>query len=80
MAVDIHDLLDLIHILQRRRSQLFDHLPAVCREENEVYRILYTLTAMVASVSPVMGENISMLERIRCPTGDMQPALRHHAV
>ena len=25
-----HDLLDLIHILQRRRSQLFDHLPAVC--------------------------------------------------
>lgn len=33
-------------------------------EENEVYRILYTLTAMVASVSPVMGENISMLERL----------------
>ena len=33
-------------------------------EENEVYRILYTLTAMVASSADVMNENISMMERL----------------
>lgn len=34
------------------------------REENEVYRILYTLTAMVAASVEVMKENISMMERL----------------
>ena len=33
-------------------------------EENEVYRILYTLTAMVAASADVMNENISMMERL----------------
>lgn len=33
-------------------------------EENEVYRILYTLTAMVAASADVMDENISMMERL----------------
>ena len=33
-------------------------------EENEVYRILYTLTAMVAAAADVMNENISMMERL----------------
>ena len=33
-------------------------------EENEVYRILYTLTAMVAASEDVMNENISMMERL----------------
>lgn len=33
-------------------------------EENEVYRILYTLTAMVAEVVPVMNENIRMMEKL----------------
>ena len=33
-------------------------------EENEVYRILYTLTAMVAATADVMNENISMMERL----------------
>lgn len=34
------------------------------REENEVYRILYTLTAMVADGAPAMEENIAMLEKL----------------
>lgn len=33
-------------------------------EENEVYRILYTLTAMVADTSAVMNENISLIEKL----------------
>lgn len=33
-------------------------------EENEVYRILYTLTAMVASSITVMNENITMIEKL----------------
>ena len=33
-------------------------------EENEVYRILYTLTAMVADAAPVMNQNIEMIERL----------------
>ena len=33
-------------------------------EENEVYRILYTLIAMVAASADVMNENISMMERL----------------
>lgn len=33
-------------------------------EENEVYRILYTLTAMVAEAVPVMNENIRMMEKL----------------
>lgn len=33
-------------------------------EENEVYRILYTLTAMVAASAEAMNENISMMERL----------------
>ncbi len=34
------------------------------REENEVYRILYTLTAMVASSAPVIQENIRLMEKL----------------
>lgn len=33
-------------------------------EENEVYRILYTLTAMVAQQAQVMERNIAMLEKL----------------
>lgn len=33
-------------------------------EENEVYRILYTLTAMVADTVPVMNENIRLIEKL----------------
>lgn len=33
-------------------------------EENEVYRILYTLTAMVASAVEVMNENVRMIEKL----------------
>ncbi len=33
-------------------------------EENEVYNILYTLSAMVASAAPVMDENIKMIEKL----------------
>ncbi len=33
-------------------------------EENEVYRILYALTAMVAEMVPVMNENIRMMEKL----------------
>lgn len=33
-------------------------------EENEVYRILYTLTAMVASAIDVMNENVRMIEKL----------------
>ena len=34
------------------------------REENEVHRILYTLTAMVASSAPEMQENIRLMEKL----------------
>lgn len=33
-------------------------------EENEIYRILYTLTAMVADTTAVMEENIAMIEKL----------------
>ena len=33
-------------------------------EENEVYRILYTLTAMVTASAPVMYENLKMIEKL----------------
>ncbi len=33
-------------------------------EDDEVYRILYTLTAMVAASNPVMSENIAMIEKL----------------
>ena len=33
-------------------------------EENEVYRILYTLTAMVGDAALLMDENIAMIERL----------------
>jgi len=33
-------------------------------EENEVYRILYTLSAMVAASATVISENIAMLEKL----------------
>lgn len=33
-------------------------------EENEVYRILYTLTAMVADAVEIMKENITMIEKL----------------
>lgn len=34
------------------------------REENEIYRILYTLSAMVAASSAAMNENIAMIEKL----------------
>lgn len=33
-------------------------------EENEVYRILYTLSAMVSAAAPVLHENLSMIEKL----------------
>lgn len=33
-------------------------------EDDEVYRILYTLTTMVAASNPVMSENIAMIEKL----------------
>lgn len=33
-------------------------------EENEVYQILYTLSAMVASDAPILKENIKMIEKL----------------
>ena len=33
-------------------------------EENEVYRILYTLSALVLSVAPVLQENLHMMEKL----------------
>lgn len=33
-------------------------------EDDEIYRILYTLTAMVAESNPVMSENITMIEKL----------------
>lgn len=33
-------------------------------EENEVYQILYTLSAMVAEAAPILGENISVIEKL----------------
>ncbi len=33
-------------------------------EENEVYRILYTLSAFVSQVSPVLKENLAMIEKL----------------
>ena len=33
-------------------------------EENEIYRILYTLTAMVATAAGAMNRNISMIEKL----------------
>ena len=33
-------------------------------EENEVYRILYTLSALVSDVIPVMEENMGMIEKL----------------
>ena len=33
-------------------------------EENEVYRILYTLTAMVSSYATIMEENVKMMEKL----------------
>ena len=33
-------------------------------EENEVYRILYTLTALVVEAAPVMEENLKMMEKL----------------
>lgn len=33
-------------------------------EENEVYRILYTLSAMVMASAPVLNENLAMIEKL----------------
>lgn len=33
-------------------------------EENEVYRILYTLTDMVAAIEPVLNENLALVEKM----------------
>ena len=33
-------------------------------EENEVYRILYTLSAIVLASAPVLHENLKMIEKL----------------
>ena len=46
-------------------SKFFEEIELLrIEEENEVYRILYTLTAMVADVIPVIEENIRMIEKL----------------
>lgn len=46
-------------------TRYYDELQLLkVNEENEVYRILYTLTAMVADVEDVMNVNITMIEKL----------------
>ena len=46
-------------------SQFYEELQMLkISEENEVYRILYTLTAMVAETADLMNENIRMIEKL----------------
>ena len=44
-------------------SKYFEEIELLrIEEENEVYRILYTLSAMVADVLPILEENVRMIE------------------
>lgn len=46
-------------------ANYYEELQQLCiNEENEVYRILYTLTAMVADSIPLMNENIRLMEKL----------------
>ncbi len=46
-------------------AKLYEELTLLrIEEENEVYRILYTLTAMVADAVPYMTENMKMIEKL----------------
>ena len=46
-------------------ANIYDEIALLrIREENEVYRILYTLTAMVADAEDAMEENIRMIEKL----------------
>lgn len=46
-------------------SKCYEELQTLAiREENEIYRILYTLSAMVAASSAAMNENILMVEKL----------------
>jgi dsDNA-specific endonuclease/ATPase MutS2 len=46
-------------------AKVFDELQLLkIDEENEVYKILYTLTAFVSDCIPVMEENIKMMEKL----------------
>ena len=46
-------------------AKVFDELQLLkIDEENEVYKILYTLTAFVSDCIPVMEENIKMIEKL----------------
>ena len=46
-------------------AKLFEELQLLkIDEENEVYKILYTLTAFVSDCIPVMEENIKMIEKL----------------
>ena len=46
-------------------SKLFEELQLLrVDEENEVYRILYTLSSMVADALPAMEENMRMIEKL----------------
>ena len=46
-------------------SKYFEEIELLrIEEENEVYRILYTLSAMVADVLPILEENVRMIEKL----------------
>lgn len=46
-------------------SNLYEELQLLkIDEENEVHRILYTLTAMVADCAGIMNENIRVIEKL----------------
>ena len=46
-------------------AKYYEELQLLCvEEENEVYRILYTLSALVSDACPVMEENMSMIEKL----------------
>ncbi|MCR5368221.1 DNA mismatch repair protein MutS, partial [Eubacterium sp.] len=46
-------------------SKYFEEIELLrIEEENEVYRILYTLSAMVADVVPILEENVRMIEKL----------------
>ena len=46
-------------------TKYYDELQLLrVEEENEVYRILYTLSALVSDAIPVMEENMSMMEKL----------------
>lgn len=46
-------------------AKYYDELQILkIEEENEIYRILYTLTAFVSSSAPVLSENITVIEKL----------------